>query len=178
MNFIKEKKLNKWIVIAALYVGFAFAYYVPMRGTIALLSVNYGLPVAINNDVVAFLAAGIVPTLIYELLSSFIFKLVRTRGVLATEDMRYELRFFYLPATVVMGSIKLIFLFYPLGLTFASILVDTLVPLPFFALFMWYALKNHVDKTRYASMIYLLGSAFAVVYGVLAVLELLLGAFA
>lgn len=178
MNFIKEKKLNKWIVIAALYVGFAFAYYVPMRGMIALLSVNYGLPAAINNDVVAFLVAGIVPILVYELLSAFVFKLVRTRGVAPAEDMRYELRFFYFPATVVMGCIKLIFLFHPLGLTFASVLVDSLVPLPFFALFMWYSFKNHVDKTRYASMIYLLGSAFAVVYGVLALFELLMGAFA
>ncbi len=178
MNFIKEKKLNKWIVVAALYVCFSFAYYVPMRGTVALLSVNYGLPAAINNDIVAFLVAGIVPVLVYELLSSFVFRLVRARGVPAAEDMRYALRFFYLPAGLVMGGIKLVFLFYPLGLSFASVLVDSLVPLPFIALFMWYALKNYVDKTRYASIIYLLGSAFAVVYGVLAVFELLVGAFA
>lgn len=163
-------------MIALMYLAFCFAYFVPMRGTVALMSLSYGLPDFMNNDVAAFIIAGIVPTLIYELLTSFAFSFLTRRGVYGADDMRYALRFFFFPTALVMGGIKLIFLFKPLGQTFGFTLVDLLVPLPFFALYMWYVLKNYADKTKYASLVYLLGGTFTLIYAAYAVFDLLMGA--
>lgn len=176
MDFIKKKKINKWVMIALLYVAFAFAYYVPMRGTVSLMTLKYGLPSFVNNDIVAFITAGMVPTLMYEIITSFGFGFLRTRGVLNSEDMRYALRFFYTLAAFVIGGIKLIFLLFPLGQIFGFTLVDLLVPIPFFALYMWYVLDSYADKTKYASLIYLLGGTFTIIYAAIAVLDLITGA--
>ncbi len=175
MNFIKEKKIDFKIVIAVLYVAFCFAYYVPMRGTLSLLGINYNLPSFINNDITAFIAAGILPILAYELITSMAFRFMQRGGAAATDGMRYSLRFFYIGAALVMGGVKLVFMFFPLGGIWGNIIADTVIPLIFFIGYMCFALKTYVDKTLYSRFIYTLGGTFTVVYGVLAVMGLIMG---
>lgn len=175
MNFIKEKKIDYRIVIALLYVAFCFAYFVPARGSIALMAVNYNLPSFLNNDIVAFIAAGIMPLLVYEIVSSAAFRFMQRGGAANAYGIRYALRFFYIAAALVTGGVKLVFMFYPIGTIWANILADALVPLVFFIGFMCFALKTYVDKTQYARFIYLLGGTFAVVYGLLALMGLIMG---
>ena len=175
MNFIKEKKIDSRIVIAVLYAAFCFAYFVPTRGTVALFAINYNLPSFLNNDIVAFIAAGIVPTLAYEIITSVSFRFLQRGGAASIDGLLYALRFFYIGAAIVSGGVKLVFLFFPLGSIWAFILTDTIVPLLFFVGYMFFALKTYVDKTQYSRFIYSLGGVFFVVYAVLAVMGLVMG---
>ena len=178
MKFIKEKKINKWIVIAVLYVAFCFSYFVNSRGSVALMAINYGLPPMLDNDIFAFFVGGLMPVLIYEIITSFAFRFVRTRGCVVADDMRYALRVFYIPAMVVAGGINLIFMFYPLGSVWAFALTQNLVPAIFFALFMVWSLKTYIDKTQYSRLIFELGGTFVIVYVMIALLGLVSGVLA
>lgn len=175
LKFIKEKKINKWIVIAVLYAAFCFAYFMPTRSTVALFAINYGLPSFLNNDVFAFFLGGIVPLAVYELISSFAFRFMHSRVGGSTDVMRYTLRFFFIPACIVIGLVKLIYLAYPLISVFGNVIISTVVFIIFFCLYLWYALKNFVDKTRYSAVLYELGGTFIVIFGVLTLLELIMG---
>lgn len=158
-----------------LYLALSFAYFVPSRGNVALMAVNYGLPAILNNDVFAFVCAGVMPILLYELITTFVFRFIKVRSGCDTDGMRYSLRFFYIAAALVMGGVKLIFMFYPLAANFAFVLIDVLVPTAFFALYLWFALKHYANKTDYAQLIYELGGTFVIVYGVVALIELVTG---
>lgn len=175
MKFIKEQKINKWIVIAVLYASFCFAYFMTMRSTLALLALNYGMPSWLNNDVFAFFAAGVLPLAIYELITSFAFRFMQARMGGQVDTMRYCLRFFFIPANIFIGLIKLLYLVWPLMSVYGNVFINTVVTMIFFSLYLWYVLKNFVDKTRYSAVLYELGGTFIIIFGVYAVLELVMG---
>lgn len=175
MNFIKEKKINKWIVIAVLYATFCFAYFMSSRATLALLAINYGMPQFLNNDAIAFFAGGILPLAVYELITSFAFRFMQARIGGAVDDMRYVLRFFFLLANIVIGCIKLLYLAFPLMSVYGNVFINTIVTMVFFALYLWYVLKHYVEKPRWSSALYELGGTFVIIFGIYAVLELVMG---
>lgn len=174
MNIIKSEKIDKRIVIAALYLAFCFAYFVPMRGQVALMNVDYGLPNFLANDVFSFFVAGVMPIILFEAISSSAFRFMRTRGNTSAPDMQYSLRFFYFPAAIVLGLVKLIFLFHPIAGVWGNVLSDVVVPTIFFALYMVYIIRRF-DKFLYPRLIYELGGTFVIVYGAYTLSVLLIG---
>ena len=67
MNFIKEKKINKYIMIAALFLSFGYSGFYYMRGALALLTASGTF---VFNDVWAFLFAAVIGGGVYLLLCS------------------------------------------------------------------------------------------------------------
>ena len=49
MNFIKDKKINKYIVMAVLFLSFGYSGFYSMRGTLALFTA--GMDFYVFNDV-------------------------------------------------------------------------------------------------------------------------------
>ncbi len=176
MNFIKEKKINKYIVITALFLSFGYSGFYSMRGTLALFTA--GMDFYVFNDVFAVIFAALIGGLIYELITMFLAKSASMRLNGRGADIQYALRFFYIPANLLAGAVKTLYFFFPYIFTYGEIFIDFLFALVFFALFLWYCCKNYFKKEEYGRTIMFLGSSFLSVYGFIAVLSLLSGVLA
>lgn len=179
MKLIREKKIHPYIMTALVYVSFCASNWYMSRGSLALTA--YQFPqlfqtAVLFNDVVAFLVAGIIPTLVFELISMFTFRFAQVRMGGSTDMMRYALRFFYVPANLVSFLIKLVYFITPLASVYGNIVIDLVVTAGFVAWFLFYSAKNFVPKERWGAMLYQVGGTFLIVYGILTAIGLLLGA--
>ena len=150
MNFIKEKKINKYIVITALFLSFGYSGFYSMRGTLALFTA--GMNFYVFNDVFAVIFAALIGGLIYELITMFLAKSASMRLNGRGADIQYALRFFYIPANLLAGAVKTLYFFFPYIFTYGEIFIDFLFALLFFALFLWYCCKNYFKKEERGSM--------------------------
>lgn len=171
-KLLADKKIDSRIVAAVLYLSFCAAEYFTFRGTyVALLSNMEFKNVALSNYIVAFFLAGVVPFALYELIASFMFRAMQVR-VGPTETLLYALRYFYIGANLVIFLVKLLYLWYPIAHIYGDIVIDFVITAGFFAGFLWYAAKR-VPKERIAPLLYQLGSAYIMIYGVIALIRLL-----
>lgn len=67
----------------------------------------------VANYIVAFFIGGLVPTLLYELISRFLFRFSQARVGGSVDTLMFALRLFYIAANVVIFLIKLVYLWYP-----------------------------------------------------------------
>ncbi len=178
MKFIDEKKINKYIVIAVLFLSFGYAQWQSARGTLAYMSYSYpelGQAGWLFNDVVAILFGGLVPLLFYELLTAFAARFVSVRVGGADGDMKYALRFFYIAANIVIGSLKFLYYVSPIVSVFGGIWIDFFVTTAFFGWFLAYSAKHYVQKPRWGAMFLSVGGTYLVIEAILTVINLLAG---
>ena len=179
MEFIDKKKINKYIVIAVLFLSFGFAQWMPSRGMLSYMAYSYpelGQPAWLFNDIVAILMGGIVPLIAYEVITLFASRFVTARiGAESAENMKYALRYFYICANIVIGCIKLFYLVSPLLSVWGNILIDFTVTTGFFCLFLWYSAKRYVQNTRWGAMLLGVGGTYLIVEALLTVFNLLMG---
>lgn len=178
MEFIDKKKINKYIVALILFLSFGYAQWQSSRGILAYVSYSYpglGQPAWLFNDITAILIGGIVPLIFYELITAFAGRMVSARSGGAGDDMKYALRFFYIAANIVIGTLKFIFYANPMISVFGNILIDFVITTVFFALFLWYCAKRYVDKTRWGAMIMAAGGTYLIVETVFTVFNLVVG---
>lgn len=176
MKIIDEKKINKYIVIVVLFLSFGYAQWQSARGTLAYMSYSYpelAQATWMFNDVVAILTAGLVPLLFFELITSFASRFVAVRGGAQAEELKYSLRFFYIGANIVIGSLKFLYYISPIISVFGNILIDFVITTVFFCLYLFYCAKHYADKTRWGALIisaggtYLIVEAFVTVFGLI-----------
>ncbi|MDE7395576.1 MAG: hypothetical protein K2M95_05625 [Clostridiales bacterium] len=178
MKLIDEKKINKYIMAAILFVSFGYANYLPTRGILAYLS--YTTPsmaqtTLLFNDVVAILLGGIVPLLVYEVITAFAARFVGRRTGGAADAMKYALRFFYIGANLVIGSVKFVYFAVPYLSVFGNILIDFIVTTCFFVWFLFYSAKHYVKNTYWGAMLLSVGGTYLIVEAVIAVIALITG---
>lgn len=181
MKFIDEKKINKAIVMAVLYLSFGFAQWQTTRGTLAYMSYNYAdLAQAtwLFNDIVALFMGGVVPYLLYELITTFAARFVAMRTGGATDDMKYALRFFYIGANLVIGALKFLWYVTPVISVFGSVIIDFVVTTAFFVWYLFYCAKHYVVKMRWGAMLLTVGGTYLIVEAVVTVANLLMGVLA
>lgn len=178
MKIIDNKKINKYIVIALLFLSFGFAQWQASRGVLAYMSYSYpqlGQPAWIFNDIVALLIGGIIPLIIYEVITMFVSKFVAQRSGGADADMKYALRFFYIAANIVIGSVKFVYYASPIITVWGNVLIDFVITTVFFALFLWYSAKHYVVNTRWGAMLLSVGGTYLIVYALIAAFGIISG---
>lgn len=178
MDFIDKKKINKFIVIAILYLSFGFAGWQETRGVLAYMSYSYpelGQPTWLFNDVTAILLGGVVPVLFYELVTAFAARFAAARIGCSGDDLKYALRFFYIVANLVIGALKFLYYLSPVVSVFGNVLIDFVITTAFFALFLWYAAKRYVAASRWGALLLSVGGTYLVIEGIVIVLGLLTG---
>ena len=178
MKLIDEKKINKWIVIAILYLSYAFASWQSSRGSLAYLSYSYPMLSgngAVFNEVMAFIMGGIIPLLFFELVASFGARFVGFRCGVSSENLKYALRFFFIGANIVIGAVKFVYLVSPVVSIYGNVLIDFLITTVFFVGFLIYAGKHYVDKTRWSAMVLCAGSTYLVLFAVITAANIIAG---
>ena len=170
----KNQKVNTGIAIFALYLSFCAAGYLTFRGSYAAVMSELGITTAVvANYIVAVFIGGLVPTLLYELISRFLFRFSQARVGGSVDTLMFALRLFYIGANTVIFLIKLVYLWYPLAHIYGDIAIDFVITTAAFVGFLFYALR-HVPKERIAPMLYQFGGSYIIVYGVLSLIALML----
>ena len=170
MNFIKDKKIHKAILIVVLFIALGFSGFYSMRGTLASYSSNGLLSF---NDVWAFILSALINGGIYELITILIFKaLSKKLGQARSQDMRYALRFFVVLAGIFSGLIKLFYFAYPFIFPYGEVLIEFIFMLFAFIPYLVFICKTYCEKEEYAGVTMTLGSAFLALYSVVTIFSL------
>ncbi len=173
MNFIKEKKIHKAIVIVITFLALGYSSFYSVRSMFAAYAAE---GVFNSNDVVSFLLSAISAGAIYELITMLLFKAnARKIGQLRARDMQYALRFFVIPVGILSGALKTLYFFFPYLFNYGEVFIEFLLLFISFGFYIAFCCKNYCVKEEYATIATVLGSAVLLLYGVLAVLSLLSG---
>lgn len=178
MKFIREKKVNSAILIVGMYLSFCASFWYTSRGNMAYTSYSLAGSVqsmVMTNEIASFFIGGLVPLLIYELFTSFAFKFTQARLGAVADDMRYSLRFFYIPANLVCFGLKMFYLLTPLASVFGNIIIDFVISAMFVVWFLFYCAKHFVQKEKWGAMLYQLGGTFIMFYAVIITFNLIMG---
>lgn len=178
MDFIYKKKINKFIVIAVLFLSFGFAELLSARGTLSYISYtnpDMQQPAWLFNDITAFLFGAIIPMIFYEVITYFTARFVSKRLGGYTDDMKYALRFFYVAANIVIGCIKFIYYLSPVITVFGNVLISFAFTTVAFALFLLYSAKRYIPSFKWGAMLLTVGGAYIAVEGAIVVFSLISG---
>lgn len=175
MNFIKEKKINKYIVIAVLFLSFGYSGFYYARGLLALITASGSF---VFNDIWAFALAALSGGAVYELITALLCRGASARLSGKGPDMQYALRFFFIPANILSGVVKTLYFYFPFIFSYGEIFIDFFFTVIFFVLYMIYCCKAYFSKAEYGRTVMYLGSSFLCVYGFIAVASLISGVLA
>lgn len=170
---IAKKRPPTAVLIAILYVSFCASMWFVSRGSIAYFSEQYMLPAALSNDVTAFIAGGMIPTLVFVLLSSAIYRNVsmRVRGDIGA--LRLGVYYSVIAANIVLFAVKFVYIAAPLYASILETILDPTVTVLFVGLYMVYAFRmNYVEKNKFGLVLMQVLGTMAMVYGLLALIGL------
>ena len=90
------------------------------------------------------------------------------------KSLQYGLNYAVIAANLLLFALKFMYIALPLYAAVIDIIIDPAVTLAFVGLYMWYAFyQNYVDKTRYRLVLSQVMSTFAGVYGLLALVNVI-----
>lgn len=165
MKLISEKKINTNILSVILYLSFCFSGFYFARGSLAYAAVISGLGVSsvFTNVIIAFFIGGIIPVAVYEILTSFVFRSMKSSFIHA-EKMRYALKWFYFAANIVIGLVSLIYYISPLISIYGDIFIPFLIMTVFFVFYIVFICRRYVEKQRISHILIQLGGAYLLFY--------------
>lgn len=172
---IAKKKLPKPALSALVYLSYCAMSLFLMRGSMAYYGQYYDMPKWFTNDIWSFFLGGLVPYALFEIISVFGFKMIWMRAGGDMASVKYGLSLTVITANVFLALFKLIYLAVPLYATVINIIIDPVITLAFVALYMLYVFKQqYVDKSRFRIVLTQVMGIFFIVYGVLALLNIIL----
>ncbi len=172
---IAKKKLPGAVVGLLVYLSYCAAFWYVMRGSLAYLGQSYGLKSWFVNDAWAFFIGGLLPTVIFYFFTWFTFRLLTVKAGGDTASVRYGLCLTVIAANVLLFALKFMYIALPLYASTINIILDPVITVIFVALYLWYAFRmNYVDKSRYRFIVAHIFGMFLAVYGVLALLNLIM----
>lgn len=172
---ISKKKLPSPAIAAIVYISYCAMSWFAMRGVLAFYGQQYGLPAWLVNDAWAFFSGGLVPFLLFELFSMFIFRTLPMKtGGGDVKSIRYGLNYAVILANIVLFLLKFMYIAIPLYAPVIDIIIDPVVTILVVGLYCWYAFyMNYVDKSRYKIVLVQVLGTFLVFYGLLAVINMI-----
>ena len=176
---IAKKKAPAPVMGVAVYISYCAALGFSMRGNIAYIGYQYGMPGWFTNDAWAFFLGGLVPVLLYEFITSFTYRalLLKTGGDLFS--IRYGLDFAVIAANLTLFGLKFMYIALPLYAAIIEIIINPVVTIIFVGLYMWYAFRmEYVDKSKYRLVLSQVMGTFVSVYLIFALLSMVLSAAA
>lgn len=168
---INKHKISDVIMYIAVYISFCACYFMSNRASFAQIALaNPGASIWLYNDAVVFLVAGMIPTLAFFAVTWFIFRHLSPRLGAEAGRMRYALMFFYIPANVLIFGLRFFYFLFPPIQMYGNIILIPVITAAFFAWFLKFSMKNYVAKEDWGFALYIAGSAFILIYTLLAVL--------
>lgn len=159
-KIIKEKKINSGIVKFVLYLSFCFAGWYSSRSAVASVFGAYPSLSYMNNEVTAFLIAGVMPIIIYILAVKFFAYSLKQTPYLPVDEMLYALPFFYIGANLVTGLVSIAYYFVPIVSFWGGIIVPLVSTACFFIWFLAFICKNYVKNYNWKVIVMYFGRMY------------------
>ncbi|MBR2967760.1 MAG: hypothetical protein IKC35_03155 [Clostridia bacterium] len=172
MKLIKERKINKTLLIFLLYLSFCFSSWYTAINTAASIKFLYPQFAALSNVFTAFLSGGIMPIIIYLLVVKFISHALKRTPFLPLDQMVYSLPFFYIGANIVCGLFNILYYFVPIASIWGNVIIPILSTTCFFVWFMVFICKNYVKNYNWKAMTLYFGRIYIVVVTIVTVFAL------
>lgn len=148
-----------------------------MRGSMAYYGQRNGWQSWFANDIWAFFLGGLVPTVIYSVITTFGFRTLVFKAHGDIRSIKYGLHYTVIAANILLFGLKFIYIAAPLYASLLNIILDPTVTVLFVSLYMWYVFKqNYVDRSRFRIVLTQVLGAFIMIYGLLAIVNLIMAA--
>lgn len=130
-GIIIRRKIPNAVVYVLFYLFLCCGNWFSMRRTLAYVAdaggYNEFISSFIGNDAFAFVPAGILPLVLYELARLIAFGMFRFMGSRAVADMEYSLRIFYGLGYLVYGAFSLLYFAVPALSVYGETIVRFLI---------------------------------------------------
>ena len=170
---IAKRKLPSAAVAALVYISYCAVGWFSARGTLAYYGQQYYLPGFIVNDSVAFFIGGLLPFLLYKILSTTVFRMITMRLQASNaQSLKYGLDCAVIGANLLLFLLKFMYIAIPLYAPIVDIIIDPVITLGVVALYMWYAFyQNYIERSRYKVVLLQVYGTFLLLYGLLALIN-------
>lgn len=171
---IAKKKLPTAAVLVLVYLSYCAMGWYSMRGVLAYYGQHYEWPSWLVNDVFAFFIGGIFPLLIYAFISRSTLRALQMRIGDGAKSFCYGIDLTVIAANVILFALKFMYIAIPLQTPVINIIIDPVVTIAAVALYFVYAFgQKYVDKPHFGFVMTNCMSMFLIVYGILAVINIL-----
>ncbi|MDE7163896.1 MAG: hypothetical protein K2O04_00520 [Clostridiales bacterium] len=172
---IAKKKLPLPILAILAYISYCAAGWFAARGDVAYYGYQMYMRDIISHDAFAFFFGGLIPFVIFMVVSGFVFKTLTVRCGGDVKSIRYGLFFAVIAANVLLFALKFIYIAVPMYAAVLEIVLDPIVTIAFVSLYMWYVFKMaYVDKSVFRVALTQVLGAFLALYGLLAAVNLIM----
>ncbi len=121
---IAKKKLPTAAISVIVYLSYCAMSWFSMRGTLAYLGQQYGIGGWFANDAWAFFLGGLIPFLLYEVFTSFVFKMTAARAGGDIKSLQYGLNYAVIAANLLLFALKFMYIALPLYAAVIDIIID------------------------------------------------------
>ena len=174
MKIINEKKIHNVIMCIGVAIALGYSSFFSIRGILAYEGTSR-LGFAFN-DIISFVVTSILMGLIYEFVSTLLFRSnIKIFGANKINNMQYALRFFVIPAGVLSGIIKTLYLFFPITFLFGETFIEFVCLLIFITAYIAYVCKNYFQKEEYSNVTLRIGIIFLGIYAMMVAFSILSG---
>lgn len=171
---IAKKKLPSPILPILAYISYCAAGWFAARGDLAYYAGQMQMGDILSHDAFAFFFGGLIPFALYMIITRFVFRTMHFRCGGDVRSIKYGLYFAVIAANVLLFALKFIYIAAPLSLGILEIISDPIITIAFVALYLWYAFKmQYVEKSRFRFVLSQILGAFLVLYGLIAVINLI-----
>ncbi len=154
-----------------------FGGWYSMRGVLATLAVTSGMPGGMRaflcNEVMAFLLGGVMPFLVYFVVTRFTYRMMLAGGASAPAYQAYAFRTFYALGYLVYGAFSMIYFAVPMLELYGETIIRFIIIGASVALYVLYECKCDMPKSGRAIALYSYGVIFSAVYLVYCIASLL-----
>ena len=174
--------LEKRLPLPAHYVLFAlclcFGGWFAARGALARISLYSGVPeLLINimcNEVTAFLIGGVMPFLVYFIVTRFTYRMMLAAGAPPVADQAYVFRTFYGLGYLVYGAFSMLYFALPVLELYGEVIIKFVIMAAAVSLYVVFECRHRLPKRGRAIALYAYGLLFSVIYVVYCIAELLM----
>lgn len=173
--------LEKRIPLPVQYVLFGlflcFGGWYAMRGALAQTVLYTDMPDVIRNiicnEVVAFLMGGIMPILVYFIITRFTYRMMLTGGARPIADQAYVFRTFYGLGYLVYGAFSMLYFAVPMLELYGEVIIRFIIMAAAVSLYVVFECRHNLPKSGRAVALYSYGIMFSVIYLIYCIAELL-----
>ena len=175
-RLLTEKRIPLWANYAFFALSLCFGGWYSMRGMLAQLVLYTDLPAGVSNflcnEVTAFVLGGLMPFLVYFIVTRFTYRMMLAGGGRALGDQAYIFRIFYGAGYLVYGAFSMIYFAVPVLELYGEVIVRFIVMAAAVALYVLFECLHGLPKRGRAVALYAYGLVFSAIYLVYCVAEL------
>ena len=175
-RLLMEKRIPLPVQLVLFGLFLCFGGWYSMRGMLAQLvlysEISSGLRDFLCNEITAFVLGGLMPFLVYFLVTRFTYRMMLSGGARPIADQAYIFRTFYGLGYLVYGAFSMLYYAVPVLELYGEVIIRFVIIAAAVSLYIVFECKHGLPKRGRAVALYAYGVVFSAIYLVYCVAEL------